>query len=107
MTGAEAVERFPEARFVSGYFDPVLASHAARLEELAAGRALVVVLADPPDPLLPALSRGQLLSGLRSVSAVVLPGDPVAEPRVDAREEAADIVRRSGLVERVHGRHAG
>lgn len=107
MTGAETAKRFPSARYVCGYFDPLLASHAARLEELAAGEPLVVVLTDPPDPLLPALSRGQLLAGLRCVSAVVLPGDAEAEGKVSQSEESGDIERRSALIERVHGRHAG
>ncbi len=107
MTGVEAADRFPDARFVSGFFDPMLASHAARLEELSADRTVVVALADPPDPLLPALSRAQLLSGLRAVSAVVLPGDSVAAGRVEIREESGDLERRKSLIERVHGRHAG
>ena len=106
MSGAEAAERFPLARRVRGYFDPLLAAHAERLEELAADGPLVVHIEDPPAPLLPALSRGQLVSGLAAAGAVVLPGQgEVPETAVD--ERASDEKRRSELIERVHGRHAG
>lgn len=106
MSGADAAERFPLALRVRGYFDPLLAAHAERLEELAMGGTLVVHIEDPPEPLLPAISRGQLVSGLAVVGAVVLPGDgEVPETAVDERD--GDVERRSKLIERVHGRHAG
>lgn len=107
LTGAEALERFPDARYVRGYFDPLLASHAARLAELAADAPLVVLLSDPPDPLLDARSRAQLVAGLRSVSAIVLPGDRDTDGRPAIEEEEADLARRSGLMARVRERHAG
>ncbi len=107
MSAEEALGRFPEACYVSAYLDPLLASHAARLEEVADGRPVVVILADPPEPLLGARSRAELAAGLRVVQAVVLPGDPAADSRIEAREESADLDRRAGLIQRVHGRHTG
>ncbi len=62
--------------FVSGWFDPLLAAHASQLESLRVpGRSLVVVITDPPDPLLPARARAELVAALRPVDYVVLEGE--------------------------------
>ena len=93
--------------FVRGYFDPLLAAHARLIGQLPA--PVVVLLADPPDPLLPARSRAELVAALRGVSHVVLPLDdgqavtPAGATVVD--ELAADLERRQTLVSHVHRRH--
>lgn len=59
----------------TGFFDPMLAAHARRFEEIARpGQALFVAVEDPPHPILAAHSRAVLLAGLRMVDYVVLAG---------------------------------
>ncbi|MGC8760673.1 MAG: hypothetical protein ACP5UT_14530 [Bryobacteraceae bacterium] len=73
---------------VKGPFDPLLAAHAAQLGRLRAGAAaLVVWITDPPDPILPAEARAELVAALRWVDAVIL--DPRACPE-DAIDLTAD-----------------
>lgn len=85
----------------------MLAAHAERLAELPG--PVAVLLAEPPDPLLPARSRAELAAGLRGVSVVVMPhedGQPVTIEGghvVDERE--AHLKLRQELIERVHQRH--
>lgn len=85
---------------VIGYFDPVTAEHAARLAALGSG--LTVAILDPPDPLLPARARAELVAALRCVERVVL-GDPrpalTAAREVDETE--AHMAARQRLVERI------
>ncbi len=103
----------PSARVVVGWFDPLLASHAARLCELApdGDGLLVAVLADPPEPLLAARARAELVAALAVVDYVVLAeGAGQAEllegisPGSIFREEDADGERRNELVRRVFSR---
>ena len=59
------------ATVVSGYFDPMIASHAERLATLKQeGKSLLVLVATPPDAILPALARAQLIAGLSVVDYV-------------------------------------
>jgi hypothetical protein len=65
------------ARWVAGEFDPLLAEHARRLRGLVEeGKALIVVVTDPADPLLPLRARAELVAALADVSYVVM-ADPV------------------------------
>lgn len=96
---------------VTGYFDPLTAAHACRLEEIAAGTRLVVVVRTPEDPILPARARAELVAALGCVQSVVIEeGDPgwidtLPASRV-VREEEADLERRRELVARIHRRQA-
>jgi hypothetical protein len=98
----------PDAQWtaVAGYFDPLLAAHVERLAELP--RPLVVFLADPPEPLLDARSRAELVASLDVVDRVVMPredGSPAAESL--ARDDSgADLAIRDGLIALVHSKHA-
>lgn len=96
-----------QATFVTGFFDPLIAEHAERLAALA--RPLIVLLADPPDPLLDARSRAELIAGLRSVTAVVMPlqnGEPAIPAGAAVTDERpADLERRRELIAHVHRRH--
>ena len=115
MTAAEAVARFPGAVFLVGLFDPVAAVHARVVERTARpGCPLVILLADPPAPLLPSRSRAELVAALARVDAVVLPGPDGAPAGLDlapegalVREEMADLDRRRALMLHVHRRHSG
>jgi bifunctional ADP-heptose synthase (sugar kinase/adenylyltransferase) len=64
----------PELKLVRGTFDPLLASHVARLKEIAGPRGrLVIILGSPEKPLLSAAARAELVAALAFVELVVLP----------------------------------
>jgi len=80
-------------KVVSGYFDPLLAEHAQRLRDARAGcDILVVLVATPPEPVLPAAARAELVAALAAVDYVVLPGRPGVEEFL-ARIPASEVVR--------------
>ncbi len=112
-----ALERFLErfrrdpasATVVTGWFDPLVAAHARRLEQIAATavRPLVVLITSPPDELLPAAGRAELVAGLRVVDRVGIADRSHlgALPEGAAiREEEADRERRRGLIQLVRSR---
>jgi bifunctional ADP-heptose synthase (sugar kinase/adenylyltransferase) len=67
-------------KMVTGCFDPLLAGHARRLEELKGGAgALMVVVTEPQQPILSARARAELVAALATVDYVV--------PSVDGRLE--------------------
>lgn len=92
-------------RVVSGYFDPLLAVHAAWLAE-ARGQAakLAVVIKDPPTPILPARARAELVAALRVVDYVVL--DAPAAPVADVQLEERDAAAATAFVARVRARQS-
>jgi len=98
---------------VTGFFDPLLAEHARRLEEIAAVRGRVVVaLNDAPSALLPPRARAELLAGLRSVESVLLPPPEGLQAMLAGlpdelviREEGSDERRRENLIRRVRQKH--
>jgi len=97
LTAEEAVEHWSgrKVRLVRGYFDPLLPEHARRLAELAApGAALVVVIEDPPQPILPARARAELVAALRAVDCVVL-GAPANIPADVVFDETREDLRRA------------
>ena len=97
---------------VTGYFDPLTASHARRLEEIAAaGDPLLAVVLNPEKPLLPARARAELIAALAAIAHVVVEeGDPDWIADLPAarllREEEADTMRTRDLIARVHQRQA-
>jgi len=104
VTASEA-ERIARdgATVVSGYFDPLLASHAERLAGLKRnGTPLLVLVAMPDDPILPARARAELVAGLAAVDYVVAEAAGALEPQV--RLEPEDRTRREKLIEHVHAR---
>ena len=110
LTAEAAAEAARECRaagkpvtLVSGFFDPLLAAHARRLEELARpGGALFVAIQDPASPVLSARARAELVAGLRVVDYVILGGTMEADAVF--HEEAADQVRTQELIQHVHDR---
>jgi glycerol-3-phosphate cytidylyltransferase-like family protein len=87
-----------DAVVVTGYFDPLTAEHAARLQELKQpGRPLVVVITSPPHAILPARARAELVAGLAAVDRVLIAEEVV-------REEAADFDRTEALVRHIRER---
>ena len=104
--------RDPRPVVVTGYFDPLVAPHARRLEEIAgsAGRVLILVHS-PQDPILPLEARAQLVAGLRVVEGVVPCGreelecllDQLREAKV-VREESGDLDRAAQLIRQIRER---
>ena len=100
LTAAQAVETVRRlraegrsVRFASGWFDPLLAAHARRLEQLRGGAARVmVVVTDPPRPILPARARAELVAALSVVDFVVLSEEERLEDLL-ARLEATEVLR--------------
>jgi bifunctional ADP-heptose synthase (sugar kinase/adenylyltransferase) len=105
VTKVEAARRAAEgAMVVSGYFDPLLASHARRLTGLKGGAKLIVAIEDPARPILPARARAELVAGLRSVDFVVEGTDGL---RTDVRLEREDEQRFEELIAHVRLRQQG
>lgn len=103
-------------KLASGYFDPLIAEHAERLGRLRdGGGALMVMVATPPEPLLSARARAELVAALAVVDYVVLPGEGAhaewmerIQARGKFRHEAADAQLREELIRHVHTRqHSG
>lgn len=92
------------ALVVSGYFDPMLAWHASRLQELKRGDApLLVLIAAGERPILSARARAELLAGLKAVDYVCETTDGIA-PHFQLEEE--DARGLEALIARVHARNA-
>ena len=90
------------ATVVSGYFDPLVASHAERLAGLkSSGIPLLVLIATPDDAILPARARAELAAGLAVVDYVCETADGVA-PHLSLEREHAE--RLAQLIEHVHAR---
>ena len=111
INGDAASALIGQAVFVSGYFDPLLAAHATRLNALAERDGpVVVLLLDPPDPLLPAGARAELLAALAAVRSVVgPPGSQALIPALDGeliRFEEEDAAITRALIEHLHRRHS-
>ena len=94
------IAREREVLWVTGHFDPLLAEHARRVREFVKpGQPLIVVVTNPPSPLMPQAARAELVAALADVDYVVLresPG-PSDEPE-DARitqDFIAHVVRRN------------
>jgi bifunctional ADP-heptose synthase (sugar kinase/adenylyltransferase) len=90
------------ATIVSGYFDPLLASHAERLQSLKReGAPLLVLIADPGDPILPVRARAELVAGLAVVDYVVESVNGLT-PHVRLEQEHGQLLDE--LIEHVHAR---
>jgi len=90
------------ATVVSGYFDPMIASHAERLAALKPdGSQLLVLISTPPDPILPALARAQLVAGLSVVDFVCDAPNGLA-PHIGLEEEHRELLTQ--LIDHVHDR---
>lgn len=82
----------------AGPFDPVLSQHAAQLEQLKGDApSLVVYVTEPPDPLLPAEARAELVAALRTVDAVLFSSAPpphAVDLTADHLEWREQLIRR-------------
>jgi len=89
------------ATVVSGYFDPLVASHAERLSELKSAAKLLVLIATPANAILPAAARAELVAGLRVVDYVSeFTGGLTPQIHLEAEDEQ----RFAALLKHVQGR---
>ena len=99
---------------VTGYFDVLTPAHVAELEALAGGGKLVAIVLPLEGELLSQRARAELAAALRAVDRVVAAEDSdpsrllaTLQPSRVVRLEAADLRRRSELIEDVRRhRHA-
>lgn len=90
------------ATVVSGYFDPLVASHADRLSGLKRdGAPLLVLIATPTNAILPARARAELVAGLTIVDYVCDSPDGIA---AQIHLEKEDGARLEKLIAHVHAR---
>lgn len=88
---------------MSGYFDPLLAAHAQRLQQVKGGAPLLVLIADPPAPVLASRARAELVAALACVDYVA-EWTPDITPQLRLEQEDAERLDR--LIEHVHQRQA-
>lgn len=86
---------------VSGYFDPLIASHAERLAQIKVGGELLVLIATPAHAILPAAARAELVAGLGAVDYVAELSDGLT---AQIRLEEEDDERYRALLRHVHAR---
>ena len=86
---------------VSGFFDPMLASHAERLSQIKRyGVPLLVLVATPEDPILTDRARAELVASLTVVDYVAENCGIPAQFRL----EQEDTDRLARLIGHVHAR---
>ncbi|HUJ22868.1 MAG TPA: hypothetical protein VLX58_15150 [Bryobacteraceae bacterium] len=96
-------------KVVTGHFDVLVAEHLRRLREIRDGSSeLIIVVTEPPAPLLPARARAELVASLGMVDYVVPAGEQATRELLThfaadeiVREETADLLRARRLVEHV------
>ena len=105
VSGTEALRLAQAgATVVSGYFDPLAAEHATRLQGLKrAGSPLLVLIASPPNPILASRARAELVAGLAAVDYVA---ELSQEIQPDVTLEAEDTVLQARLIQHVHTRQS-
>lgn len=98
--------RLAGAHIVSGYFDPITRAHAERLGALQLpGRPLLVLVATPPNAILPAEARAILVAGLRCVDYVTVIDSAYPEGLTPHTSlEAEDAARLEQLIQHVNAR---
>jgi bifunctional ADP-heptose synthase (sugar kinase/adenylyltransferase) len=100
-------------RIITGYFDVLVPEHIRRLREIADGDGVIlVVIVDPPEPVLPGRARAELVAALAMVDYVIPAGEQAAQallrhfhPAEIVREESADLLRARRLKEHVRRRN--
>jgi glycerol-3-phosphate cytidylyltransferase-like family protein len=112
--GLQIIPRNRQITVIVGHFDPLLAAHGRRIREIArTGTLVVAVITDPPQPVLAARARAELVAGLNGVDYVVIPRENDTEsvlaalsPAEVVREESADIGRTAELIAHIQRRQA-
>ena len=105
-TRTKIVQSFanPELKTIVGYFDPMHAGHVRRLLELCpSGERINIIVADPPDPILSAAARAELVAALGCVAEVVIGHSAAGTNLID--ERGADADRTRVFAQHVLARH--
>jgi bifunctional ADP-heptose synthase (sugar kinase/adenylyltransferase) len=100
-------------KVVTGYFDILIAEHVRRLRNIACGAdAVFVMVLNPPDPVLGARARAELVAAGGVVDYVVPSGECTSQTLLSlftadeiVREESADLLRLRRLTEHVQRRN--
>ena len=109
-TRTKIVDAVPEdassLKVIIGYFDPMHAGHVRRLGELCRrGEQIGVVVADPPEPILPLRARAELMAGLQCVAYVIAAGSDMPDILNAIDERTRDTERARGFAQHVLARH--
>jgi len=109
-TRSKIVDRVPEGasslKVLVGHFDPMHAGHVRRFRELCEGEERIgVVVADPPEPILPTLARAELIAGLDCVAYVIAAGQRIPDLPHMIDERTADADRGRAFAQHVLARH--
>ncbi len=91
---------------VSGFFDPITSAHAERLQALKhPSQPLLILIATPANPILPAEARAVLLAGLACVDYVTIIGSVYPDGlNPHTQLEAEDAERLEQLIRHVQAR---
>jgi hypothetical protein len=100
---------------VVAWLDPMIGAHAAWLRSMSNGdgAALMLVLDNPPDALLPVAARAELGAGLAAVDYVVAGENGVdalieqLRPDKLTRDDASEAQRRAEFIQYVERRAGG
>jgi cytidyltransferase-like protein len=97
-TRSKIVDAVPEDaahyKVIVGHFDPLHAGHTRRLRELCGnGERIVVAIEDPPEPILPARARAELVAALDCVAYVLVSPSRIPPNVIDERQPDAQRAR--------------
>ena len=98
----------PDLPVIAGYFDPMWAPHAARLQELSAGKKLLVLVEPKIDALLSDRARAELVASFGVVGRVAVATDDAVRRLLGARvtdERKGDEERYAALAAHVRQRN--
>ncbi|MEO8129794.1 MAG: hypothetical protein ABJF23_28925 [Bryobacteraceae bacterium] len=109
---ASAIDQSGKLTAIVGHFDPMTASHARRIAGLLVKTdRIVVIVTDPPQPVLALRARLELVAALQAVDYVVAAmhntsAEIIAglQPDEVIQEESADVNRTQDLIAHVHRR---
>lgn len=83
----------PDCEIVEGFFDPLLAAHAAQLTSIPKTRPLAVVIRDPEEPLLSSRARAELVAGIACVDYVIIGGTYPGRTLQEDRDSLMQVIR--------------
>jgi len=104
----DGARKIADAVIVSGYFDPILHTHAERLKSLQKpGQPLLVLISTPANAILPSRARAELVAGLACVDYVTEIGSTYPDGLTPLTQlETEDAARLEQLIQHVQARQA-
>jgi bifunctional ADP-heptose synthase (sugar kinase/adenylyltransferase) len=109
---AAALDKTDKLTVFVGHFDPLTVEHARQLIKLRRSNGLtVVIVTDPPEPILPQRARAELAAALHTVDYVIAASHNTSaeiiarlQPDKVIQDEGADLRRTQQLIAHVRGR---